>query len=430
MMSRIVAKMTVLTITESEPMHYYTLISSILLFAVIIHYINQRFFAVQTTIAITIGALLAALVFFMLQYLDIFQSTQWAQSVIGDIDFKQMLLNGMLGFLLFAGSLTVDVSRLKKYAWEIGTLSLLGTVVSAILVSLFIKGMLSLIGLDLPYVLCLLFGALISPTDPIAVLATLKEVKAPKDLEVKIAGESLFNDGIGLVLFVTFYHLAFSDHAVTALGTLWIFIREALGGLVYGAILGCAAYWLIKPLKDAKLEILITVCIASVGYVFAQHMAISGPLAMVVAGLITGSVIREKGLTEHGRLSLDVFWELIEEVLNAALFLLIGLELISMHFAPTDFLAGVLAIGLVLMARFLSVLGPVHYFKRHYAQLPFTVSILTWGGLRGGLALAMALSLPNIPARDLILVLTYSVVVFSIVVQGLTAKPLVKLSRS
>lgn len=410
-------------------MELYALFCFIVLFAVVIHYLNERFLKIQDTIAITLGAVVVSVVFLILHRYDHFDAQNHIAQLLMSLDFKDLLLNGMLGFLLFGGALTVDLKALLKFKWEIGTLSTLSTIASTLLVGYALFYCLPLIGLSLPLLPCLLFGALISPTDPIAVLATLKEIKAPEDLSIKVAGESLFNDGVGLVIFVTLYSLTFSGKTPTIDGTIMLFLREAIGGIVYGLLLGFLAYWIIKPIRDAKLEILITLCMASAGYVFAQHVGISGPLAMVVAGLIVGNIVRHKVLSEDGQSHLDTVWEVIDELLNAVLFLLIGLELIVLHIQEGYILAGICAIPLVLIIRFITVAFPMSCFKIHRHYVPHVINILTWGGLRGGLALAMALSLPSGKTRDLILVLTYAVVLFAIVVQGLSSKSLVRLSK-
>lgn len=411
-------------------MALYSLFCLIVVFAVCIHYLNDRLLKIQSTIAITVGAVVTSAVFALAHQYAHFDASYHIEGLLKSLDFKDLLLNGMLGFLLFAGALTVDLKALLKFKWEVGTLATLGTIASTLLVGYVMFYTLPLINLHLTLLQCMIFGALISPTDPIAVLATVKNINAPKDLETKIAGESLFNDGVGLVIFVTLYTLAFSGHTPTVSETVILFLREAVGGFVFGLTLGAIAYFLIKPLNDSRLEILITICIASAGYVFAQHLHISGPLAMVVAGLIVGNVIRERVLSTHGQNHLDIVWEVIEELLNAVLFLLIGLELMVVHVQDGFIIAGLIAIPLVLIIRFITVALPMSCFKVRRRYVPFVISILTWGGLRGGLALAMALSLPKGNFRDLILVMTFGVVLFAIIIQGLTAKPLVKLSKS
>lgn len=411
-------------------MSIYSLFCTIIVFAVLIHYINDRLFKLQTTIAITIGAVIASALLIVAHQHGWFDAENHIKNTLASLDFKDLLLNGMLGFLLFAGALTVDLKSLLKFKWEVTTLATLSTIASAGIVGLAMFYALPLVSIHLPLLWCFIFGALISPTDPIAVLATLKEVKAPKDLETKIAGESLFNDGVGLVIFVTLLSLATSTTTPTVSSTVLLFLREAIGGIAYGFVLSAIAYLLIKPLHDAKLEILITLCIASAGYAFAQqYLEVSGPLAMVVSGLMVGNIVKEKAFTVNGQSHLVSIWEVVDELLNAILFMLIGLELMVLPIHENFVIAGLMAIVLVLIVRFITVALPMSCFKVKRQYTPYVISILTWGGLRGGLALAMALSLPDGKIRDLILVITYAVVLFAIIIQGLSAKSLVRLSK-
>ena len=409
-------------INRSVLMSIYAIFCLLLLLALIIHVINHRFVKIQPTIAITIGAFIVSLVLIIGKHAGWFDLEKPVQHLLSHINFHNVLINGMLGFLLFAGALSVDYQQFKKFKWEIGILAFLGTLTSTFIVGFIIYYVLMWLGDSLPFLLCLIFGALISPTDPIAVIATVKEIKAPKELGTKIAGESLLNDGVGLVIFVTLYQLAFGGIHPTWYGTLLLFLREAVGGIVYGFIIGGIALWLMKLVKEVRLEMLLTICIASAGYILAQNIGISGPLAMVVSGLMVGNRIRK-------HVSLSAFWELIDEVLNTILFLLIGLELLTFTIHSWYIEAGVCAIAIVLFARLITVAIPLQLFKRYRYYSPYVITILTWGGLRGALALAMALSLPHISDRNAIIMITYCVVLFSIIVQGLTAKPLVKLSQ-
>ena len=394
----------------------------IILFAVLIHYVNDLFFHIQTTIAITIGAAFVVLILALMEVTGTHAPVNALRHILTTINFKELLLNGMLGALLFAGAMSIESSRLLKFKWEISTLALVSTISSTLIVGAGFYGLSHLLHFPLPLPICFVFGALISPTDPVAILATLKETKAPKDISIKIAGESLFNDGVGLVLFVTCYELAFSSHNPTAIETIDIFLRQSIGGIGYGLLLAGMTYLAIKPVRSAKLEILITVCIATAGYALAQDIDISGPLAMVVAGLLIGNPIKKECFTQRGKEYLSVFWELIEELLNAMLFLLIGLELLAMTWSTSALLLGLLAIPLTLGSRWFTVLIPMAIFKTKRQYSPHIVRLLTWGGLRGGLALAMALSLPQSPNRATILTTTYCIVLFSIIVQGLSIK--------
>ena len=410
----------------------YILFCVIIVMALAIHVINDYWLKLQGTIAMTLGAVLVSLIIILSNQFGLFDLSVSFKTVLQDINFQDLLLNGMLGFLLFAGALTVDLKSLLIFKWEVGILATFSTLISTFLIGFLIYFAVHLIGLPISLLEAMLFGALISPTDPIAVLATMKAINAPKDLSIKVAGESLFNDGVGLVIFVTLLSLLIPGKSPTISGTIFLFFREAIGGLVYGAVLGAVSYFVIRRLSDTKLQILMTLSVASAGYVLAQSIGISGPLAMVVAGLITGNIIREKAFSEHGRSELSAVWEVIEELLNAVLFLLIGLELILLEFHFSFIIAGLIAIVIALLARLITVAVPMTYFKKQHKKeySPYAITILTWGGLRGGLALAMALSLPEtLPDRGLILCMTYGVVIFSIVIQGLSAKPLVELSK-
>ncbi|GJM07529.1 MAG: sodium:proton antiporter [marine bacterium B5-7] len=398
----------------------------LLALAVGIGYINHRYIKMQSTIAITSGALLISLILIVLRQFGLTHAEVHAAQLIEKIDFNKLLLNGMLSFLLFAGALTVDLEDLKKQKWEVGVLAGFSTLASAALIGLGAYGLSHLLGLHLPILYCFLFGALISPTDPIAVLATLKEIKAPKNIHTLIAGESLFNDGMGIVLFLTLYQVAFAETAPTWQGTAWLFCQETLGGLLYGYILGLVSYRLIAAIDDHKLEILLTVVAVTAGYLGAECLNVSGPLAMVVCGIFLGNRKGDYFMKKQTREYLDTFWECIDELLNALLFLLIGLECLTLHLTHTALIAAVLTIPLALFVRWLTVSIPVASFRKRNAYPTYTIRLLTWGGLRGGLAVAMALALPDTSERGLVLAMTYAVVVFAVIVQGLSAKKLVE----
>lgn len=408
-------------------MALYDIFTILLTLAVAIGYINHRFVKIQPTIAITSGALLISLCLIFLRQLGFTHSEEHAARMLMAIDFNKLLLNGMLSFLLFAGSLTVDLNSLKAYKWEIGLLSSVSTVLSAILVTFATYALTHCLGVHLPLLYCALFGALISPTDPIAVLATLRELKAPKPLTTIMAGESLFNDGVGIVIFLTLYQLTFALHAPTWESTTLLFLQEAVGGIVYGFLLGYIGYHLISRADDHKLEILITLVLVAGGYLLAEKLNVSGPLAMVVSGILLGNHKSDFFMKAESRQHLETFWGCIDEILNAVLFLLIGLELLVLHLSDFDILLAALCIPLVLLVRFLTVAAPFAFFQRRKHQHGRgIVKILTWGGLRGGLAVAMALALPDNHFRSIVLAMTYAVVLFAVVVQGLTAKRLLR----
>ncbi len=408
----------------------YNTICILFTLAVIIAYLNYRYIKLQTTIAIMAAALFLSLILLLLGKFGFATIEQHAASVLAQINFHDLLINGMLGFLLFAGGLTLDINDLLSQKWEIIVLSTLSTIVSTLLVGGLVYLILNdLLNIHFGVVYCLLFGALISPTDPIAVLATVKEVKAPKELATILAGESLFNDGVGIVLFLTIYQVAFMNGGFSWSHVAVLFCQQAFGGIILGVLFGLFAYWLIRPIDDLVLELLVTLMITTGGYALAQSIGVSGPLAMVVAGIFIGNQGRRFMMSEKTRNSLFTFWELIDEILNVILFLLIGLELLVLNISVNEVYLGFAAIPLVLLVRFITVAVPISWFKRTRIYVPNIISILTWGGLRGGLAVAMALSIPAGGPRNIILAMTYAIVCFSIIVQGTTAKPLVRLSR-
>jgi len=351
-----------------------------------------------------------------------------ATSMLGEIDFNQTLLHGMLSFLLFAGALHVNLTDLKKQGWVILSLATVGVVMSTFLVGTAAYYLLAALSYHLPYLYCLLFGALISPTDPIAVMATVKRLGVSKELETTIAGESLFNDGVGVVVFMVLLILLQQPESITPSHVAILFVEEAVGGLLLGTALGLLGYYLMRSIDNYKVEVLLSLAIVMGGYSLAVALHTSGPIAIVVAGLITGQVLRSEVLSDQTRRSLNEFWELVDEILNVVLFALIGLEVLIIPFEGQWFLASLFLIVIVIAIRFFSVGLPIRLIDWVTTRklAPHLVKILTWGGLRGGISVALALSLPSGEYRDLILFLTYVIVVFSIVVQGLTIGPLIK----
>lgn len=400
-------------------MDIFTIFSTALTLAILLGYINQRFFKLQDTIAIMSGTLILSLVFIGLQKTgaaDIAKTTdQW----LAQINFSDLLLKGMLNYLLFAGALTIDFYTLKSQKWEVGILATLSTILSTFIISIITYYMLPLLHLSLPYLYCLLFGALISPTDPIAVLTTFKTLGVSKQISMCVSGESLFNDGVGIVIFTTFYELTFNHIAITAPNIISLFLQQALGGLAFGVVLGWITFLMIKPLKTINSIVLITIAAVSGGYALALHLDVSGPLAMVATGMIIGNKGRQ-ALSPALFFNLNHFWEIIDELLNALLFLLIGFELLDAHFTLNTLMAAGLIIPAILITRLLTIATPMKLLQLKNQHENNIIKILTWGGLRGGLAVALALSLPNSTHKDLILTLTYAVVVFAIIVQGST----------
>ncbi len=381
-------------------------------------YLNHRYIRLPVTIGLMAIALGMSLVLVLLGKLGIGIEAE-AESFVRSIDFDETLLHGMLSFLLFAGALHVNLDDLLEEKWFIGTLACLGLLVSTAIVGALVYLVLGWIGYPIPLIGCLLFGALISPTDPIAVLSILKKVSAPKQLEIKITGESLFNDGVGVALFLVLLSVAETGQAEPGSVAL-LFLQEAIGGALVGLAAGYGAYRMLKSIDQHHVEILITLALVMGGYALADLLHTSGPIAVVVAGLLIGNHGRHLGMSDTTREYLDTFWELIDELLNAILFVLIGLEVLALSFKSEYLIAGLLAIPLVLLARFVSVSLPVQVFRLFQEFTGRATLILTWGGLRGGISVAMALSLPPSSFRDVIITMTYIVVVFSILVQGLT----------
>jgi len=419
----------------------YQGVAVIITITAIVSYVNKRFFHLHPTIGVMLAGLALAL---GLMIAGVFDprfpgvATDWMRN----LQFNDLVLKCMLGFLLFAGSLHVDLKLLLERKWPIGVFALVGVVGTAFIIAGVLHGLSNLFGVGLGFLECLMFGALISPTDPIAVLAILRQVGAPKDLEIDITGESLFNDGIGVVMFLVVVRLLTGSHVGVA-NVLGLFALEALGGLGLGWIFGFIGSRLIRTVGDARVSVLITLTIASGGYLLAGALHVSGPLAMVVAGVMVGS--HENWLHRPARAALDDFWELVDEVGNAILFVLVGLEVlvVSGELRPELWkcLVGAgIAIPLVLLARGGSLIVPLSLLRLRWRFHRNTLAILTWGGLRGGLPLAMALCIPSASEqiaryhttaaqtldRALILTMTYAVVAFSILVQGLTIKPMIR----
>lgn len=407
--------------------------------AMLITFINGKIGKMQSTIAITAGSLILSLILLIAGKNGFTSLETVAAEQLQRIDFNTFLLDGILGFLLFAGGLGIKLSHIKDQKWEITVLALCATLFSTFFVGYALFYVCQLIGVQFDLIYCLLFGALISPTDPIAVLAIVKKLKAPKRISTQIEGESLFNDGFGLVIFITIYGIAFSGTDATFAGVSEVFLHEAIGGIVYGAVLGFVFHALISASKDHSMELLLTIAIPTAGYVLGGLMGVSGPLAMVVSGIMIGNWTRGDGFSKESNMLLDHFWELIDEFLNGILFLLIGLSMLQFTFHQEDWILMVIAVPLVLVARYLSIKFSYVGFKRFRIYNPYSVSILTWGGLRGGLALAMAMVIPagvmiipekQIDVREIILVMTYAVVFFSILVQGSTITPLINKAKA
>jgi len=401
-------------------------ISAVLItLSAVFSYLNHRYIRLPTTIGLMLIALLMSLSLIVAGKLGVGLEQQ-ARVLLTSIDFNQALLHGMLSFLLFAGALHVNLSDLAQQKWIIGSLATLGVVTSTLLVGTSTWLILGFLDVRMPWTYCLLFGALISPTDPIAVLGILKSAKIPKTLETKIAGESLFNDGVGVVVFLVLLEIVTGGQEVMAGDVVVLFLTETGGGVLFGLAIGWVAYQMLKSVDNYQVEVLITLALVTGGYSLAGHLHVSGPIAIVVTGLLIGNHGRLMAMSQVTCQHLDTFWELVDEILNAVLFVLIGLEILVLPLSGPVLLAGIAAIPLVLASRLVSVGVPVLLLRPFREFSPRVVRILTWGGLRGGISVALALSLPEGPARDLFLPVTYTVVVFSVVVQGLTIGRLVK----
>ncbi|MGE5104436.1 MAG: cation:proton antiporter [Betaproteobacteria bacterium] len=393
--------------------------------AALFSYLNHRFIRLPGTIGLMLIALTMSVAILALGKLGV-HFDEFAQAVVGSIDFDRTLMGGMLGFLLFAGALHIDIAELAEQKWPVAFLAIASVMISTALVGAGLYYALGVLGQPIPFVWCLVFGALISPTDPIAVLSIIRSVGAPKPLEMKIAGESLFNDGVGVVVFLELVGIATGQTVLDTAEIVSFFAREALGGAAFGFALGYVVFRMLRSVDNYEVEVLLTVALVMGGYTAATAIGVSGPIAIVVAGLLIGNHGRRFAMSEKTREHLDDFWELIDSILNAVLFVLIGLEMLLLHFGRATLAPALLAISVVLLARLLSVALPalLPYLRRWFDRK--AVAVLTWGGLRGGISVALALSLPETPYRQTIIRLTYAVVLFSIVVQGLTVSRLIK----
>ncbi|MCB0309599.1 MAG: sodium:proton antiporter [Bdellovibrionales bacterium] len=405
-------------------MDLFDIVSALLTLSALFGYINHRYLRFPTTIGIMLIALLfsGSLLTLQLFGLDL---DKHASQLLTKLDFNETLMHRMLGFLLFAGALHLNLQDLIRERWMIFITATCGVVISTLLIGsgLFLCG--TLLGVEISFGYCLLFGALISPTDPIAVLAILKASNVPKTVETKIAGESLFNDGVGVVLFGAIFGVVVHGAEPTLGHIAQLFLIEAVGGIALGLIFGYVAFLLLRSINNYQLEILITLALVMGGFSLAQNLHCSGLLAMAVAGLLIGNKGRYMAMDEHTREHLDTFWELVDEILNAFLFLLIGLELLVVQAKLAWVMLAILAIPLTLFARFACISLPVLALRSKRSFSPHVIKIMTWGGLRGGISVALALSLPAGTERELFLTLSYLIVIFSIAVQGLTIQRLV-----
>ena len=404
----------------------YEVLTFLIVLTATFSYINVRFIRLPTTIGIMLISLICSLLIIWLgKYFP--AVAIYIRSLIGSVDFETILMRAMLSFLLFAGAIHIDIQRLRKEIVPIITYSTIGVLISTAFVGTVMFLIFQIFEIDMPFIYCLLFGSLISPTDPIAVLGILKKAQIPASMEIKISGESLFNDGVGVVVFISLLDVALmgsENHGVVQTGLL--FLKEAGGGIAWGFMLGYGGYYLLKSIDHYQVEVLITIAVVMGGYLLASTLHVSGPLAMVVAGIIIGNKGTREAMSDTTKDYVNKFWELIDEILNALLFLLIGFEMIILSFDNKVVLVGLIAILVSLLGIYISVFVPTLFMSYKKTFDRTMLPILTWGGLRGGISVALALSLPRGEFRSILVSITYIIVVFSILVQGLTIGKLAK----
>ena len=400
--------------------------------AALFGYINHRWLGLPHAIGIVVIALLASLGAIAIDAIFPVLALQEAvRPILANIDFHDVLMKGMLSFLLFAGALHVNLGDLLSSKWAIGTMATVGVLMTTFMIGFAVWGISLVLGIDIPLTYCLVFGALIAPTDPVAVLGILKTVKVPKSLEAKIAGESLFNDGVGVVVFIIMVAIAtggggHGGDSVGALDIIRLFAQEALGGAALGLAFGYIAYLALKSINEHNLEVLITLALVMLTYGVAAALHLSGPIAVVIAGLLIGNHGTRFAMSDKTRDHVQKFWSLLDEIINSALFLLIGFEVFALSISGNVVVLMIIAIPLTLTARFISVATPLTALSLRRDFTKGAITVLTWGGLRGGISVALALSMPESAIKETILAVTYGVVIFSIVVQGLTVKFVVK----
>ncbi len=407
-------------------MNIFDVVAIFVSLAAVLAYLNFKLLKLPMTIGIMLLSLLGSLILVLWDAFvpGVFQSE--AKTVVETVDFNQTLMHGMLSFLLFAGALHVNLADLKRQGVLIAVLATVGTVASTFLNAFLTYWMLNLVGVSLPFIYCLLFGALISPTDPIAVIGILRSAGAPKALETKIVGESLFNDGVAVVVFVVLLKIAVGGDEPTFAGVSLLLLEEGVGGIVLGLLLGAIGVLTLSSLDEYSVEVLITLALVLGGYALSFVIHVSGPLAMVVAGLIIGNHGRNWAMSDLTRDHIDTFWKLLDEILNAVLFVLIGVEVLLLSWNTSHATAVAVLIPVILLCRFICVGVPISLLRRVLPIGAHAVKIITWAGIRGGISVALALSLPAGSEREFILSVTYGIVVFSVVVQGLTIGPLVR----
>lgn len=407
---------------------YYTF-SVLIVLASFFAYLNLRFLKLPGTIGIMIIAMLVSVAIRLVGDEYFPNTTREFFDLIREFDFNEILMGAMLNFLLFAGALHINFSDLREHKWPIMTYASVSVVLSAFIIAGLFYTIAPMLGISVPFIYCLLFGTLISPTDPIVVLGILKEAKVPKMIETKITGESLFNDGVAVVMFAVVLKMATDTSFNATFGSVSkLFLLEAGGGILLGALLGFTASNVMKKIDDYKVSVLITLSIVMGGFLIAKQLHFSSPLAMVIAGLIIGNYGKSVAMSETTRDYLSKFWELIDEILNAILFLFIGFELLMLPDLQQQLLLGVVAIFICLLARMLAIFIPASTILRKNTYTKGSLTTMVWGGIRGGVSIALVMSIPNSAGdiKDVLLEVTYIVVLFSIVVQGLTVGKVAK----
>ena len=399
------------------------LAATLLVLSALFGWLNHKFLPMPHTIGLLVMSVTASLVLVLADV--VFPERHLYEDLTGalrQIDFTAVVMNGMLAFLLFAGSLHIDLGKLRSRAIPVAILACIGTVISTGVVAAGVWLAAQLVGHPFPFIWALVFGALISPTDPVAVLSTLKNVNVPASLEVEMQGESLFNDGVGIVLFTILLRFAAGDAGdeTSPLSIVELLLLEAGGGLVLGLVTGYIAYWGMRLIDDYPVEVLISLALVTGTYALAQRLHLSGPLSMVAAGLLIGDRGPRDAMSDRTQTYLFALWTLIDEILNSVLFLLIGLEVLVLRFERSSLVLAAIAIPIVLVARLIAVGAPALVFFKSSLMSVHNVPFLTWAGVRGGISVALALAVPDSPAKPALLAATYAVVLFSIIVQGST----------
>lgn len=401
-------------------------ISFLIVLSALFAYVNHRYIKLPGTIGLMVTGLIFSVGLIVSSYVseDVLQKVKES---INKLNFSNLLLNIMLSFMLFAGAIHIKIDDLKEQRLPILLFSTFGVVIATFVVGIFSYYVLHALNWDVKFIHCLLFGALIAPTDPIAVLGILKDAKVPKSLETKIAGESLFNDGIAVVVFLSILEISQHSDTFTWTDVALLFVKEAIGGAVLGLILGYGAFWLIRSIDNYKVEILMTLAVVMGGYSFAEIVHTSGPLAMVLAGIVVGNHGVKYGMSDLTEEYINKFWELVDEILNAFLFVMIALHVLVIPFKMEYLTILPVVLVISILARYLSILLPAQVIRLKHVKISHkTVLILTWAGLRGGISIALALSLKPEMNKDLWVATTYFIVAFSILFQGLSIGKIAK----